>query len=431
MKEGRDTWYSDAVADLSHDQHTECPIEWMDAEDPLFLLYTSGSTGTPKAILHTTGGYMVYAGSTFKYTFDYHLDDVYFCTADIGWITGHSYVVYGPMLHAATSVLYEGLPNYPSASRWWELVEKHHVSLFYTAPTAIRSLMQLGDEHVTKCNRSSLRVLGTVGEPINAEAWRWYYETVGERHVDIVDTWWQTETGGHMVTPLPGCTPQKPGSATLPFFGIVPAILDPMTHKKKEGVVDGLLTIEKPWPGIARTIYNDHDRYEATYFAADGYYMTGDGAQRDADGYIWITGRVDDVLNVSGHRIGTSEVEDAVNRHPAVVESAVVPVPHDIKGESIYVYVTFQKETAVTAKVLDEVKANVRKIIGPLATPDYIQPAQTGLPKTRSGKIVRRVLRKIATKKYDDLGDVSTLMNPEVVKELIAAQAQWVYKKKL
>ncbi|EPY31538.1 acetyl-CoA synthetase [Angomonas deanei] len=430
MMEGRDVWYHEAVAALPEELLQSCPIEWMNAEDPLFLLYTSGSTGKPKAILHTTAGYMVYAGTTFKYTFDYHERDVYFCTADVGWITGHSYLVYGPLLHGATSVLYEGLPNYPTASRWWEIIEKYQVSIFYTAPTAIRSLMQLGDHHVNKCNLDSLRVLGSVGEPINAEAWRWFYEVVGKGKADIVDTWWQTETGGHMITPLPGCTPLKPGCASLPFFGIQPVLLDPLSMEEKTGVTEGLLAIKAPWPGIARTLYNEPQKFEETYFSAKGgYYITGDGARRDSDGYIWITGRVDDVMNISGHRIGTSEVEDAVNKHPAVVESAVVGVPHDVKGESIYVFLTFRENTTITPKLLQEVKNTVRTVIGPLATPDVLHPAQTGLPKTRSGKIIRRVLRKIATEKYDDLGDVSTMANPEVIKDLIAAREKYIKPK--
>ena len=430
MTEGRDTWLGDALAKLSEQERAECPVEWMEAEDTLFLLYTSGSTGKPKAIVHTTGGYMVYASTTFKYSFDYHMEDIYFCTADVGWITGHSYVVYGPMINCATSVLYEGVPNYPDYSRWWQLVEKYKVSIFYTAPTAIRSLMQAGDEYVTKCDRSSLRILGSVGEPINVEAWKWFRNFAGEGHCDVSDTWWQTETGGHMITPLPGCTPMKPGSASLPCFGIEPAILDPVKLTESEGVAEGLLVIKNPWPGMARTIYNDHARFEQTYFNVNGFYMTGDGARRDPDGYYWITGRVDDVLNVSGHRIGTSEVEDAVNVHPAVVESAVVGIPHPIKGESIYVFLTFHEGTVVTPELLNEVKATVRKVIGPLATPDVLHPAQEGLPKTRSGKIVRRVLRKIATRQDDDLGDTSTLANPDVVAALKRSRAEWVEKKK-
>ncbi|CBZ34254.1 acetyl-CoA synthetase, putative, partial [Leishmania donovani] len=420
MKEGRDTWYGDALARLTPEQHEECPVEWMGAEDVLFLLYTSGSTGKPKAIVHTTAGYMVYASTTFMYSFDYHMDDVYFCTADIGWITGHSYVVYGPMIHCATSVLFEGVPNYPDYSRWWQLVEKYKVSILYTAPTAIRSLMQAGDDYVKVGNRSTLRVLGSVGEPINVEAWKWLRDVGGEGHCDVSDTWWQTETGGHMITPMPGCTPMKPGSATLPFFGVQPVILDPMKLHEKQGPAEGLLAIRAPWPGMARTIYGDHARFEKTYFGVDGYYMTGDGARRDSDGYYWITGRVDDVLNVSGHRIGTSEIEDAVNTHPAVVESAVVGFPHNIKGEGIYVFLTFRQGTEVTPELLAAVKATVRKVIGPLATPDVMQVARVGLPKTRSGKIVRRILRKVSAGQYTELGDTSTLANPDVVEDLIA-----------
>ncbi|KAF5224848.1 putative acetyl-CoA synthetase [Trypanosoma cruzi] len=419
MKSGRDRWYGDVVAAMTASQLADCPIEWVGAEDPLFMLYTSGSTGKPKAILHTVGGYMVFAGTTFKYSFDYHEDDVYFCTADIGWVTGHSYVVYGPMLNAATSVLFEGTPTYPTPSRWWELVDKYGVTVFYTAPTAIRSLMQYDDEPVKRTSRATLRVLGSVGEPINVEAWRWYYGVVGEGHVDISDTWWQTETGGHLITPLPGCTPLKPGSATLPFFGIEPALLDPITNAEIDGPGEGLLVIKSPWPGQARTIFGDSERYEQMYFSVDGYYMTGDGARRDEDGYYWITGRVDDVLNVSGHRIGTSEVEDAVNTHPLVVESAVVGIPHDTKGEGIYVYVTFHQNTIIDKDLLNAVRATVRKVIGPLATPDHIHPAQCGLPKTRSGKILRRILRKIAAGIFDGLGDISTLADQTIVAKLI------------
>lgn len=424
MKEGRDEWYHDVLGSLTSCQLKDCPVEWMDAEDPFFMLYTSGSTGKPKAILHTTGGYMVYAWCTFKYSFDYHEDDVYFCTADIGWITGHTYVLYGPMLNCATSVLFEGVPTYPTASRWWELVDRYKVSIFYTAPTAIRSLMQVGDEFVKRTSRKTLRILGSVGEPINVEAWKWYYEVVGEKHVDICDTWWQTETGGHLVTPLPGCTPMKPGSASLPFFGIVPAILDHATHKEIDGPGEGLFAMKTSWPGQARTIYGDHSRFEDVYFSFDGFYFSGDGARRDSDGYYWITGRVDDVMNVSGHRIGTSEVEDAVNTHSSVVESAVVGVPHAIKGEAIYVYVTFQQGVKVDQSLMDSVKRVVREVIGPLAQPDYIQAAQCGLPKTRSGKIVRRILRKIAVGIYDDLGDVSTLADHAVVEKLVEGRKQ-------
>nr|CAJ2473672.1 unnamed protein product [Leishmania braziliensis] len=420
MKEGRDTWCSDAVARLTPEQHLECPVEWMEAEDVLFLLYTSGSTGKPKAIEHTTAGYMVYAATTFKYSFDYHMDDVYFCTADVGWITGHSYVVYGPMIHCATSVLFEGVPSYPDYSRWWQLIEKYKVSIFYTAPTAIRSLIQAGDDYPKACDRSTLRVLGSVGEPINVEAWKWLREVGGEGHCDVSDTWWQTETGGHMITPMPGCTPMKPGSATLPFFGIEPVILDPMKLHEKNGPAEGLLAIRAPWPGMARTIFGDHALFERTYFSVDGYYLTGDGARRDADGYYWITGRVDDVLNVSGHRIGTSEVEEAVNSHPAVAESAVVGFPHKIKGEGIYVYLAFRSGVKATPVLVNEVKATVRKVIGPLATPDVVQVAHLGLPKTRSGKIVRRILRKVAAGVYTELGDTTTLANPDVIDDLTA-----------
>lgn len=419
MREGRDEWYHVILDLLTPCQLKDCPIEWMDAEDPLFMLYTSGSTGRPKALLHTTGGYMVYAWTTFRYSFDYHEDDVYFCTADIGWITGHTYVVYGPMLNAATSVLFEGMPMYPTAARWWELVDNYKVSIFYTSPTALRSLMQVGDKFVKQTSRKTLRVLGSVGEPINVEAWKWYYEVVGERHVDICDTWWQTETGGHLVTSLPGCTPMKPGSASLPFFGIVPAILDPMTHEEIEGPGEGLFVMKTSWPGQARTIYGNHCRFEEVYFFFDGFYFSGDGARRDSDGYYWITGRVDDVLNVSGHRIGTSEIEDAVNTCGSVVESAVVGVPHPIKGEGIYVYVTFQQGVEVDDKLLNTVKQVVRQVIGPVAQPDYIQAAQCGLPKTRSGKIVRRILRKIACGNYKDFGDVTTLSDHSVVDKLI------------
>ncbi|KAH9593417.1 Acetyl-coenzyme A synthetase [Trypanosoma melophagium] len=419
MKEGRDAWYDDVVKTMTEEQLSDCPVEWVGAEDPLFMLYTSGSTGKPKAILHTTAGYMVYAATTFKYSFDYHLDDVYFCTADIGWITGHSYLVYGPMLNAATSVLFEGIPTYPTPSRWWELVDRHGVTIFYTAPTAIRSLMRYGDEPVLRTSRRTLRVLGSVGEPINVEAWHWYHDVVGGRHADLVDTWWQTETGGHLITPLPGCTPLKPGSASLPFFGVAPLLLRADTHEVLPGAGDGLLAVGRPWPGQARTVFGDHSRYEQVYFPFDSCYLTGDAARRDADGYYWITGRVDDVLNVSGHRIGTSEVEDAVNTHPDVVESAVVGVPHDIKGEGIYVFVTFHEHVKVDKALLEAVRATVRIVIGPVATPDRIHPAQGGLPKTRSGKIVRRILRKIAAGIYKDFGDITTLADQNVVAKLI------------
>jgi acetyl-CoA synthetase len=425
MKEGRDVWYGDVVEKAQ----PYTGIEWVEAEHPLFMLYTSGSTGKPKGLVHTTGGYMVYAATTFKYVFDYQPGDVYFCTADIGWITGHTYVVYGPLLNRATSLIYEGLPTHPSGSRWWALVDKYKVSQFYTAPTAIRALMKLGEEPVKQTARSSLRVLASVGEPINVAAWEWYYHLVGNEKCDLVDTWWQTETGGIMITPIPGTTPLKPSSATLPFFGIQPAVLDSQTNAELEGTAEGLLCIKRPWPGQARTIYKDHERYEQTYFAINGFYFSGDGCRRDSDGYYWLTGRVDDVLNVSGHRLGTSEIENAINSNPHVVESAVVGVPHDIKGEGIYAYVTFKPEVEVTAEVLNSVKITCRERIGAIATPDAVQPAP-GLPKTRSGKIMRRILRKIAANIYDELGDISTLADPGVVTELIAMREKYVLKKK-
>ena len=425
MKPGRDVWYQDVVGAVTTADHS---VEWVESEDPLFMLYTSGSTGKPKGLVHTTGGYMVFAATTFRFTFDYHPNDVFFCTADIGWITGHSYVTYGPLLNAATSIIFEGVPTYPSASRWWDIVDKYKVTQFYTAPTAIRSLMKFGDDAVKRTKRTTLRVLGSVGEPINREAWKWYYEVVGEKRADICDTWWQTETGGHMITPLPGNTPMKPGSATLPFFGIVPTLLNPATNEEVVGAGEGLLMIKAPWPGQARTIYGDHERYEQVYFPPiSPFYMTGDGARRDEDGYYWLTGRVDDVVNVSGHRLGTSEIECAINTNPHVVESAVVGVPHDIKGEGIYAYVTFKPEVEISQKIIDSVRATVRSVIGPLASPDAVHPAH-GLPKTRSGKIMRRILRKIAVDALDELGDVSTLADPHVVDELIALKKQWVKK---
>jgi acetyl-CoA synthetase len=371
---------------------------------------------------------MVYAATTFRYAFDYHQGDVYFCTGDVGWITGHTYLTYGPTLNGATSIVFEGVPTYPSPSRWWDIVDKYKVSIFYTAPTAIRALMKCGNAPVEKTSRESLRVLGSVGEPINVEAWNWYYDVVGDQHVDIVDTWWQTETGGHMILPLPGNTPMKPGSATLPFFGITPALLDPMTHEEKSGVAEGLLCIKEPWPGQARSIFNDHARFEEVYYSIQGYYTTGDGARRDADGYYWLTGRVDDVLNVSGHRLGTSEIECAINTNPHVVESAVVGVPHDIKGEGIYAYVVFRPGVDITAKEIASVRETVRSVIGPLASPDHIHPAHA-LPKTRSGKIMRRILRKIAVNQTEDLGDISTLADPHVVDELIELRKVWVEKR--
>lgn len=428
MQEGRDFWLQDQLASLPAEA-TQTEVEWVEAEHPLFLLYTSGSTGKPKGLEHTTGGYMVYAHTTFTTTFDYHPDDVYFCTGDIGWITGHTYATWGPLLAGATSILFEGVPTHPTPSRWWDIVDKYMVTQFYTAPTAIRALMKSGEGPVKKTSRASLRVLGSVGEPINVEAWSWYYNVVGDGHCDIVDTWWQTETGGHMITPLPGNTPMKPGSASLPFFGVQPALLDPSTLKEIEGPGEGLLVITHSWPGQARTIYNDAERFAQTYFPVDGYYMTGDGARRDSDGYYWLTGRVDDVLNVSGHRLGTSEVECAVNTHPSVVESAAVGIPHDVKGEGIYVFVCFKEGIEINQKLLDSIKAIVRNEIGAIATPDVIHPAH-GLPKTRSGKIMRRILRKIAAGQIDELGDISTLADPHVVDELLSLKEQWVNKKK-
>ena len=424
MEEGRDVWIADAIAKLPAEAGDH--VEWVEAEDPLFILYTSGSTGKPKGLVHSSGGYMVYAATTFKHVFDYRPGDVYFCTADIGWITGHTYVVFGPLLTGATSVIYEGLPVHPTPSRWWDIVAKYKVNQFYTAPTAIRSLMKCGTGPVKGADRSSLRVLGSVGEPINRAAWEWYYDVVGDRQCDICDSWWQTETGGIMITPLAGTTPMKPGCASLPFFGVVPAVLDPRNGELKTSqAADGLLCVAAPWPGMARTIFGDHERYEKTYFEFDGYYFSGDGCHRDEDGFVWLTGRVDDVVNVSGHRLGTSEIECAINAHPSVVESAVVGIPHDVKGEALYAYVCFKNGVEITKKLLDEVKMTIRAEIGPIATPDVIHPA-IGLPKTRSGKIMRRILRKIAENKIDELGDVSTLAEPAVVPELIELKSKWV-----
>jgi acetyl-CoA synthetase len=410
----RDVWYHDAVAGASAD----CPPEDMGAEDPLFILYTSGSTGKPKGVLHTTGGYMLWAAITHKYTFDYQEGEVYWCTADVGWVTGHSYIVYGPLANGAITLMFEGVPNYPDGSRFWQVVDKHKVSIFYTAPTAIRALMALGDEMVTKTSRASLRILGTVGEPINPEAWEWYFNVVGGGRCPIVDTWWQTETGGHLITPLPGAIATKPGSATLPFFGVVPAILDG-EGKPVEGAGEGSLVITQPWPGQMRTIFGDHQRFKETYFATyPGNYFTGDGARRDEDGYYWITGRVDDVINVSGHRMGTAEVESALVLHEKVAEAAVVGYPHDIKGQGIYAYVTLMVGEEGSDALRKELVALVRKEIGPIASPDLIQWAP-GLPKTRSGKIMRRILRKVAANELENLGDTSTLAEPAVVEELI------------
>tara|TARA_Y100000031_G_scaffold99201_1_gene108671 strand:+ start:16094 stop:18055 length:1962 start_codon:yes stop_codon:yes gene_type:complete len=413
--EGRDIWWHEACAKAD----TDCPCEDMKAEDPLFILYTSGSTGKPKGVLHTTGGYMVYTAMTHELTFDYKEDDIYWCTADVGWITGHSYIVYGPMANCATQVIFEGVPNYPDYARFWKIVEEHKVSIFYTAPTAIRALLSQGDDYVTRTDRSSLRILGTVGEPINHEAWLWYYNVVGETRCPIIDTWWQTETGGHLITPLPGATDLKPGSASQPFFGIEPAIVDAQTGKILEGEAEGALCILQSWPGQARTVYRDHERFIQTYFSSyPGKYFTGDGARRDKDGYYWITGRMDDVLNVSGHRLGTAEIESAINEHDNVAESAVVGFPHDIKGQGIFAYVTLNAGTKANEDIKAEIVQLVRKNIGPIATIDTIQFAP-GLPKTRSGKIMRRILRKIAANEFDALGDTSTLADPSVVENLI------------
>ena len=412
--QGRDSWYHDALAASS----AECKAEIMDAEDPLFILYTSGSTGKPKGVLHTTGGYMVWASVTHKYVFDYHESDIFWCTADVGWVTGHTYVVYGPLLNAATSVIYEGVPQYPDWGRFWQVVDTHKVTLFHTAPTAIRAIMREGDDWVKKSSRKSLRLLGSVGEPINPEAWNWYWNIVGEKRCPIVDTWWQTETGGNMITPLPGATALKPGSATVPFFGVKPEIVDP-NGKPLEGACEGLLCIMDSWPGQARTIYGDHARFEQTYFSTvKGRYFTGDGARRDSDGYYWITGRVDDVLNVSGHRLGTAEIESALVAHKHISEAAVVGFPHDIKGQGIYAYVTLNAGVEHSHDLRKDIIQHVRTVISPIATPDHIHftPA---LPKTRSGKIMRRILRKVAEGEFSSLGDTSTLTNPEIVEELI------------
>jgi acetyl-CoA synthetase len=415
MNPSRDLWYHDAAQMVT----TECPAEHMHAEDPLFILYTSGSTGQPKGVLHTTGGYLVYAAMTHQYVFDYHDGDIYWCTADVGWVTGHTYILYGPLCNGATTLMFEGVPNYPDNSRFWNVVDKHKVNIFYTAPTAIRALMQGGDEPVTKTSRKTLRLLGSVGEPINPEAWEWYHRVVGEDRCPIVDTWWQTETGGILITPLPGATKLKPGSATLPFFGVVPEIVD-ADGKVLEGETTGNLCLTRSWPGQMRTVYGDHARFEQTYFSTyKGKYFTGDGCRRDADGYYWITGRVDDVINVSGHRMGTAEVESALVAHAKVSEAAVVGYPHDIKGQGIYAYVTLMAGTEPSEELRKELVAWVRKEIGPIASPDQIQFAP-GLPKTRSGKIMRRILRKIAEDEPGALGDTSTLADPAVVDDLVA-----------
>jgi acetyl-CoA synthetase len=412
--DGRDVWYHEAMADAA----PECAPEEMNAEDPLFILYTSGSTGTPKGVLHTTGGYMVYASMTHQYVFDYHDGDVFWCTADVGWITGHSYIVYGPLANGATTLIFEGVPNYPDFSRFWQVCDKHQVNIFYTAPTAIRALMREGNAPVEATSRKSLRLLGSVGEPINPEAWLWYRNVVGNGECPIVDTWWQTETGGILITPLPGATALKPGSATRPFFGIKPEIVD-AAGKVLEGAAEGNLVLTDSWPGQMRTLYGDHDRFVLTYFSTyKGSYFTGDGCRRDEDGYYWITGRVDDVINVSGHRMGTAEVESSLVGHVDVAEAAVVGYPHDIKGQGIYAYVTLMEGHEPSEELRRGLVQWVRKDIGPIASPDLIQWAP-GLPKTRSGKIMRRILRKIAANEHDQLGDISTLADPAVVDDLV------------
>lgn len=417
MQEGRDLDYASVMADASAD----CPAEEMDAEDPLFILYTSGSTGKPKGVLHTVGGYMVYAATTHKYVFDYQDGDIYFCAADIGWVTGHSYIVYGPLANGATTMMFGGVPTYPDSERYWQIIEKWKVNQFYTAPTAIRAIAAAGEDLPSKYPMESLKILGSVGEPINPEAWRWYYGKAGKERCPIVDTWWQTETGGILITPLPGATPLKPGSATFPFFGVEPVVLEPEKGTVIDGNdVSGVLAMKAPWPGQMRTIYGDHERFETTYFQQyKGYYFSGDGCRRDEDGYYWITGRVDDVINVSGHRMGTAEVESALVLHNKVAEAAVVGFPHEVKGQGIYAYVTLNSGEEYTDELKAELRGHVRQVIGPIATPDVIHWAP-GLPKTRSGKIMRRILRKISTNEIDQLGDTSTLADPSVVDQLIA-----------
>ena len=415
MLDGRDIWWHEALSSAD----SACAPEEMDAEDPLFILYTSGSTGKPKGVMHTTGGYMVYTSTTHHYIFDYHPGDIYWCTADIGWITGHSYIIYGPMANRATTMMYEGVPNYPDYGRFWEIVEKHKVNIFYTAPTALRALMKEGDEWPNQHNLESLKILGTVGEPIKEPEWLWYYNTIGNQRCPIVDTWWQTETGGILITPLPGVTPTKPGSATLPFFGIVPEIIDDDGNVLEGNGVEGNLAMQRPWPSMMRTIYGDKQRFFDTYFARfPGKYFSGDGCKRDEDGYYWITGRVDDVIIVSGHNLGTAEIEGAIGGHPAVAEAAVVGYPHDIKGNAIYAFVTLRTGQNVTDSTRDEIIKKVRSDIGPHASPGKIQFTD-GLPKTRSGKIMRRILRSIACDEIDDLGDISTLADPSVVDSLV------------
>ena len=410
----RDIWYHEALEDAAE----ECEPEWMDAEDPLFILYTSGSTGKPKGVLHTSGGYLLYTAMTFKHVFDYREGDIYWCTADVGWVTGHSYIVYGPLCNGAITMMFEGVPTYPDAGRFWQTIEKHRVNIFYTAPTALRALMGQGDEFVTRHDRSSLRVLGTVGEPINPEAWEWYYRVVGEARCPITDTWWQTETGGALIAPFPGATDLKPGSATLPCFGVEPCLVDDKGNEL-HGATSGALCLKRSWPGQMRTVYGDHKRFVETYFSTfPGMYFTGDGARRDEEGYYWITGRVDDVINVSGHRMGTAEVESALVLHEAVAEAAVVGCPHEVKGQGIYAYVTLMQGVSPSDELRADLVAHVRREIGPIASPDLIQWAP-GLPKTRSGKIMRRILRKVAAAELDNLGDTSTLADPTVVDELI------------
>ncbi|MBP9011974.1 MAG: acetate--CoA ligase [Smithella sp.] len=415
MTPGRDKWYHEEMAKVD----ANCEPEWMDAEDPLFILYTSGSTGQPKGVMHTTGGYLVYGSFTHKIVFDYHDGDIYWCTADLGWVTGHTYILYGPLCNGATSIMFEGVPNYPTYSRFWQVVEKYKVNIFYTAPTAIRAIAKEGDEFVKKCDISSLQTLGTVGEPINPEAWNWYFNVIGRGECPIVDTWWQTETGGILITPLPGAIEIKPGMATLPFFGVQPVLVDDEGKEFKETEASGALCIKVPWPGIMRGVYGDPKRFQETYFEQfPGYYVTGDGCRRDKDGYYQITGRIDDVINVSGHRMGTAEVESALVAHKAVAEAAVVGMPHDIKGQGIYAYVTLKTGVEKTDALKKELIAHVRTVIGPIATPDKIQWAD-GLPKTRSGKIMRRILKKVAANDLSNLGDTSTLADPSVVDDII------------
>ena len=421
MKNGRDLWWHDEMSKAD----PVCEPEVMESEDPLFILYTSGSTGKPKGVMHTTAGYMIYTALTHRYVFDYHQGDIWWCTADIGWVTGHSYIVYGPLANGATTVMFEGVPTYPDAGRFWDVVDRLKITQFYTAPTAIRALMSCGEDFPSKYDLSTLRVLGSVGEPINPEAWRWYHKNIGKGKCPIVDTWWQTETGGILITPLPGCTPAKPGSATLPFFGIKPTVIEAETGKVIEGNgVKGVLALSEPWPGQMRTIYGDHDRFEETYFKLyPRYYFTGDGCRRDEDGYYWITGRVDDVINVSGHRIGTAEIESALVLHEAVAEAAVVGFPHEIKGQGIYAYVSLMEGVSASDELQKTLIKFVRKEIGPIAAPDAIQWAPA-LPKTRSGKIMRRILRKIAANEAEQLGDISTLADPSVVENLKASYAE-------